>query len=81
EQKAANGSAGGEGGFNFGEGAAAGVGDLPPVMGAPPDEYVGVPTKIPFPEEEDAEGPTKIVQISCGSRFSMAVSSTGRLYA
>ncbi|KAE8209112.1 hypothetical protein CF327_g6862 [Tilletia walkeri] len=81
EQKAANGSAGGEGGFNFGEGAAAGVDDLPPVMGAPPDEYVGVPTKIPFPEEEDAEGPTKIVQISCGSRFSMAVSSTGRLYA
>ncbi|CAD6978932.1 unnamed protein product [Tilletia controversa] len=68
-------------GFTFGAGAVASVDDLPPVMGAPPDEYVGIPTRVPFPSEEGVAGPTEIVQISCGSRFSMAVSSTGKLYA
>ncbi|KAL9940586.1 hypothetical protein V8E36_000074 [Tilletia maclaganii] len=68
-------------GFTFGEGAVAYHDDLPPQMGAPPDEYVGVPTMIPFPEEEGASGPTRIVQVSCGARFSMAISSTGKLYA
>ncbi|KAK0541666.1 hypothetical protein OC845_006951 [Tilletia horrida] len=71
-------------GFNLGVGAAANVDDLPPTMGAPPDEFVGVPTRIPFPTEEDEQGsavPASIVQISCGARFSMAISSRGKLYA
>ncbi|KAK0528496.1 hypothetical protein OC842_004538 [Tilletia horrida] len=77
-QAASNGNAGA---FQLGEGAVANVDDLPPTLGAPPDEYVGIPTKIPFPEEEGSSSPTQIVQISCGARFSMAVTSTGKLYA
>ncbi|KAK0541937.1 hypothetical protein OC846_006894, partial [Tilletia horrida] len=49
-------------------------------MGAPPDEFVGVPTRIPFPTEEDEQGwavPASIVQISCGARFNMAISAWG----
>ncbi|KAK0557808.1 hypothetical protein OC861_006993 [Tilletia horrida] len=53
-------------------------------MGAPPDEFVGVPTRIPFPTEEDEQGsavPASIVQISCGARFNMPISFRGKLYA
>ncbi|KAK0541788.1 hypothetical protein OC845_006896, partial [Tilletia horrida] len=85
KQERGTASQGGEAaGFNLGVGAAANVDDLPPTMGAPPDEFVGVPTRIPFPTEEDEQGlavPASIVQISCGARFNMAISSRGKLYA
>ncbi len=49
--------------------------DMPPVMGLPPSEFVFEPVHIPMP------GASKIAQISCGARYSIAVAQDGKAYS
>ena len=49
--------------------------DMPPVKGPPPTECVFEPVHIPFPDN------VRIVNISCGARFSVAVAADGSAYS
>lgn len=58
-----------------------GQGDMQPVLGPPPDEFVPTPVHIPFPPSPVDGTPTKIVRISSGPRFNIAVASDGTPYS
>lgn len=63
-------------------------GDVPPKLGAPPQEIVSKPVHLPFPKPQidskdcvTDDGESKIISLAAGTRHTLAIAQDGTLYS